>query len=187
MTAMTAHVPSTLVTAPRITADEFLSGDHPIGSELVDGVVYEMDPAFDHQEVVSRLLTALREQTDHGRAGIGGNWVLADGHVYKPDVWWKAQRPRGVRHDGPPELAIEVRSPGTWALDVGPKLRQYEAAGTTELWLVDTASSTVLVFRRDDSGPGFADAVEFAAGEELTSPLLPGFALDVDALFADLG
>lgn len=185
MTAMTADVATT-----RITADEFLSHDYPIGSELIDGVVYEMDPAFDHQELVSRLLIALRvwvEESGLGRAGFGGNWVLSDGHVYKPDVWWKAQRPRGVRNDGPPELAIEVRSPGTWALDVGPKLRQYEAAGTAELWLVDTPSSTVLVFRRDGSGPGFADAVEAAAGAQLTSPLLPGFTLDVDALFADLG
>ena len=184
MTAMTAHVAT-----PRITADEFLSRDYPIGSELIDGVVYEMDPAFDHQEMVSRLLIALRawvEESRLGRAGIGGNWVLSDGHVYKPDVWWKAQRPRGVRNDGPPDLAIEVRSPGTWALDVGPKLKQYEAAGTTELWLVDTPSSTVLVFRRDDSGPGFADAVEFGEGKELTSPLLPAFALSVDGLFADL-
>jgi Uma2 family endonuclease len=102
-------------------------------------------------------------------------------------VWWTAQRPRGVRNDGPPDLAIEVRSPGTWALDVGPKLKQHEAAGTTELWLVDTPSSTVLVFRRDDSGPGFADAVEHGMGESLTSPVLPGFTTSVDALFADLG
>lgn len=186
MTAMTVQA-----VAPRITAEEFLSGEYPIGSELVDGVVYEMDPAFDHQEVGARLLDAVRDwacaQPDRGRAGYGGNWVLSDGNVYKPDVWWKAQRPRGVRNDGPPELAVEVRSPGTWALDVGPKLRRYESSGTAELWLVDTPSSTVLVFRRDDSGPGFADAVEFGAGETLTSPLLPGFTLDVDGLFADLG
>lgn len=38
MTAMTADVAST-----RITADEFLSRDYPIGSELIDGVVFEAD------------------------------------------------------------------------------------------------------------------------------------------------
>lgn len=184
MAVMTADV-----AVPRITADEFLSGDYPIGSELVDGVVYLMDPALDHQEVVARLLTALREWASaaSGRAGMGGNWVLSDGHVYKPDVWWKAERPRGTRNDGPPELAIEVRSPGTWALDVGPKLSRYEASGAVEVWLVDTPSSTVLVLRRDGSRPGFADAVEVGSGGVLTSPLLPGFELGADELFADLG
>lgn len=185
MTAMTAPAAH-----PRITADEFLSRDYPIGSELVDGVVHLNDPAFLHQEVVGRLYFALREwalaREIPGRAGAGGNWVLSDGNVYKPDVWWATTPPRGTRHAGPPDLAIEVRSPGTWALDVGPKLRRYEAAGTAELWLVDPPAHSVLVFRRDDSGAGFAAAVDVGAGERLTSPLLPGFALSLDELFAGL-
>ncbi|MDN5920093.1 MAG: Uma2 family endonuclease [Pseudonocardia sp.] len=184
MTAMT--VPAT---APRISSEEFLSRDFPIGSELVDGVVHMNDPAFLHQEVVRRLCLALSIWADgasgRGRAGVGGNWVLSDGHVYKPDVWWAATPPRGTRHSGPPDLAVEVRSPGTWALDVGPKLRRYEAAGTTELWLVDPPASSVLVLRRDATDTGFDAAVDIGSGE-LTSPLLPGFTLDVDVLFADL-
>lgn len=184
MTAMTVPAATS-----RITAGEFLSRDYPIGSELVDGVVHVNDPAFLHQEVVRRLCIALGAWADGasgcGRAGFGGNWVLSDGHVYKPDVWWAAEPPRGTRHSGPPDLAIEVRSPGTWALDVGPKLRRYEAAGTAELWLVDPPASSVLVFRRGGAGSGFA-AAEDVGGGELTSPLLPGFALDVDGLFTDL-
>lgn len=185
MTAMT--VPAA---TPRITAEEFLARDYPVGSELVDGVVHVNDPAFLHQEVVSRLLQALAlwaaGESGHGRAGIGGNWVLDDRHVYKPDVWWRATRPRGTRNDGPPDLAIEVRSPGTWALDVGPKLRRYEAAGTAELWLVDPPAESVLVFRRDGSGAGFAAAVDLSGEDALTSPLLPGFVLAAAALFTDL-
>lgn len=182
MTAMTVEA-----TAPRITAEEFLSRDYPIGTELVDGVVYEMDPAFVHQEMCMRLLYALRTWAlEHalGRVGFGGNWVLSDRHVYKPDVWWKAKPPRGVRNDGPPDLAVEVRSPGTWALDIGPKLRQYERSGTKELWLVDPTSRTVLVFRRD--GTGFETTQDLGPGETLSTPLLPGFALALDDLFADL-
>lgn len=185
MTAMT--VPAA---APRITAEEFLADDYPVGSELVDGVVHRNDPAFLHQEVVSRLLRALAawaaSEEGHGRAGVGGNWVLDDRHVYKPDVWWRAVRPRGTRNDGPPDLAVEVRSPGTWALDVGPKLRRYGTAGTAELWLVDPPAQSVLVFRRDGSGAGFAAAVEIGGAEALSSPLLPGFALTPGELFADL-
>lgn len=183
MTAMTVQA-----TSPRITADEFLSRDYPIGSELVNGVVYLNDATFGHQEVAGRIYLAIASwafDTGAGRAGFGGNWVLSDSHVYKPDVWWSATAPRGARHAGPPELAIEVRSPGTWARDVGPKLREYERSGTAELWLVDASSRTILVFRRDN-GTGFGAATDLAEGDTLTSPLLPGFGLGLDALFADL-
>jgi Uma2 family endonuclease len=184
MTAMTADV------APhRISADEFLAGDFPTGSELVEGVVHVMDPAFNHQEACARLLTALREWAMDravGRAGFGGNWVLSDRNVYKPDVWWTSHPPSGTRHAGPPELAVEVRSPSTWALDVGRKLWRYEAAGTRELWLVDLPVSTVLVFRREGDDAGFGDGVDVGPGDTLTSPLLPGFTLPIDELFADL-
>lgn len=177
MTAMT-------VTTTRISADEFLTGDYPTGSELIDGVVHINDPTFRHQQLCSRCYEALflwtRAEAGHGRVGWGGNWVLSDGHVYKPDVWWKAAAPEGVRHDGPPDLAVEVRSPGTWHLDVGAKLARYRESGTKELWLVDTPARTVLVYRT-----GAGEDVEFGPGEQLTSPLLPGFALEVDELFAD--
>jgi Uma2 family endonuclease len=182
MTAMAVEA-----AARRITADEFLSHDYPVGSELIDGVVFLNDATFLHQEVCARLLSALRDWAlEHGlgRSGYGGNWVLSPHHVYKPDVWWAEAPPRGTRHTGPPDLAVEVRSPGTWARDVGPKLREYERAGTRELWLVDPASRTVLVFRRD--GTGFATTADLGAGEALTTPLLPGFSLALDALFADL-
>lgn len=79
-----------------------------------------------------------------------------------------------------------MRSPGTWALDVGPKLRRYELTGAAELWLVDPPACSVLVFRRDGADAGFAAAVEIGVDEALTSPLLPGFGLATAELFADL-
>lgn len=177
-----AHPP-----AARITADEFLSHDYPIGSELIDGVVHVNDPGFRHQEVAGRIYRAFATWSEgpagRGRAGYGGNWVLSDGHVYKPDVWWAATPPTGSRHAGPPELAVEVRSPKTWHRDIGRKLTEYGAAGTQELWLVDTPASTVLVYRAGS----FDDAVEVGPDEQLTSPLLPGFALTINELFADAG
>jgi hypothetical protein len=47
MTAMT-------VTPSRISADEFLAGDYPISSELIDGVVDVNDPTFLHNRMGSR-------------------------------------------------------------------------------------------------------------------------------------
>ncbi len=174
MTAMT-------VTSTRISTDEFLAGDYPTGSELIDGVVHMIDATFRHQRLCGRVYRRLALWTDEGggEAGWGGNWVLSDGHVYKPDVWWKAVPPEGVRHDGPPDLAVEVRSPGTWQLDVGAKLARYRESGTKELWLVDTPARTVLVYRA-----GAGEDVEIGPGEQLTSPLLPGFGMAIDELFA---
>lgn len=171
------------VTTARISADEFLSGDYPIGSELINGVVHMNDPGFRHQRICGRIYQALFRWSDAGaggETGWGGNWVLSDDHVYKPDVWWTAEPPDGTRHDGPPDLAVEVRSPGTWHRDIGRKLEEYRRSGTKELWLVDTPASTVLIHR-----VGAYDALELGPGEQLTSPLLPGFALPIDELFAE--
>lgn len=179
MTAMTVQATT------RISADEFLSRDYPIGSELIDGVVHVNDPGFRHQTLCSRIYDALRDWTrgehGHGKVGWGGNWVLTDHHVYKPDVWWIPTPPTGSRHDGPPALAVEVRSPGTWHRDIGRKLDEYGAADTKELWLVDTPAATVLVYR---SG-SFDDAIEVGPGEQLTCPLLPGLTVAIDELFAE--
>ena len=84
----------------------------------------------------------------------------------------------------PPDLAIEVRSPSTWRFDVGVKKARYEAAGLPELWLVDHVADSVLVYRRSaPAAQEFDVALEVGRGEALTSPQLPGFELELDALF----
>ena len=61
----------------------------------------------------------------------------------------------------------------------------YERAGLTELWLIDTKSQAVIVCRRSSSTvPTFDSLIERRGGDDLTSPQLPGFALDVASLFA---
>jgi Uma2 family endonuclease len=80
---------------------------------------------------------------------------------------------------------VEVRSPSTWRYDVGTKKATYERHGLPELWLVDTKSESVLVYRCSAPAvPEFDVALELAAGEVLMSPLLPGFALPVAEVFA---
>jgi len=84
-----------------------------------------------------------------------------------------------------PDLAVEVRSPSTWRYDVGAKKSAYERYGLPELWLVDTAAEAVLAFHRSaPAAPTFDLALELAAGDRLTSPLLPGFGVEVGELFS---
>lgn len=174
-----------------ISVEEFLDGDYPPGSWLVDGEVIMNDPTFRHQEICLRILVAVRAwcQAGAGRGvvGYGGNWVLGPGQVYKPDVWWATEdhRPDGARSDVRPDIAAEVRSPGTWRLDIGRKRAVYEAAGVPELWLVDQPASTVIVLGRSSQGsPTFDVDAEYGPGTTLTTPLLDRFALAVDDLFA---
>jgi Uma2 family endonuclease len=86
-----------------------------------------------------------------------------------------------------PDIAIEVRSPSTWRYDVGVKRSLYEREGLRELWLIDTRAQTVLVFRRSrQEAAAFDVALELERDEQLTSPQLPGCALALDELFAEL-
>jgi Uma2 family endonuclease len=108
-------------------------------------------------------------------------------NVLAPDVLWvsEGRMPADGTHlDFAPELVVEVRSPSTWRYDTTIKFRIYESAGVAEVWLVDTAANTVLVYRRSTpSSPTFDIALELAVGETLTSPLLEDFALDITELF----
>lgn len=182
------------VTAPeRLTADEFvaLPGDLRY-TQLIDGAVVVDSPNTRHQRVADwilhKLMSFAEERPDLGEAGSGLQARLDHRNVFVPDVWWRSDERRlpreGPGHVGPPDLVVEVRSPTTWRYDVHVKKSRYEAAGTPELWLVDTLADSVLVFRRSSSAePLFDLALEVSAPDQLTTPVVPGFALDLGVLF----
>lgn len=174
----------TVATSGSVTADEFLAGPERPGVLLIDGEVFVDDATHRHQRICLRILFAFKEWLDSpdgfGEVGYGGNWVMAPRTVLKPDVWWMSTGPGdGPRHDGPPDLAIEVLSPGTRYLDLGRKQERYREAGLRELWIVDHRNEMVLVraFERGEDA-------EVTVGETLTTPMLPGLALDVTGLLA---
>ncbi len=180
-------------TATRITADEYyaltVEGDR---KQLVAGEIIVNEPKFIHAILQERLLFGLsswlRAGPGRGVASFPTDVRVDEHNVYGPDVLWFAagRVPENLDAypDHLPDLCVEIRSAGTWRYDVGAKKNAYERAGLTELWLVDDASETVLVYRRSAAqGPAFDVAVELGKGEELTSPLLPGFALALDELF----
>ena len=181
--------------APRkVTADNFLQfpDDFPPHSQLVQGQVVVNEANLQHQRIRDFLHVAIARWCG---AGMARGEVFSpvdvpinDWNVYAPDVSWyrESRRPaKGALHvDGLPDLAIEVRSPSTWRYDVGVKRGSYERAGLAELWLVDTDSHSVLVYRRSAADLGEFDvSLELGAGAVLTSPLLPGLVVEIDELF----
>ncbi len=162
--------------------------DWPPTVQLIHGEVVQVDASFDHNRARQIIYRALDDwasaEPERGEAGLGGNWVLSQDSLVIPDVWWSSEehRPTGLFVNRAPDLAVEVRSPGTWRYDIGAKRDLYLAAGVRELWLVDTDARVVIGYRRRP-GPGapaaFDEGFEATAADQLTSPLLPDFALQV--------
>ena len=173
-----------VVTSRRMTADEFLATPPDNAkTQLLDGELVEMDARTRHQDVVGyvlyRLMRWIEARPDVGKAGTGCNWRMDDRNVFIPDVWFR--RPENLQPgdriylDGAPDLAVEVRSESTWRYDKGHKKDFYLARGA-EVWLVDTAVDQVVVCRGDETHT-------YGRGDTLTTPLLPGFEIDVTTLF----
>jgi len=174
--------------AERLTAEDYLAREDRRRTELIEGAVVVNEPTVLHQRVVGLIYSALlrwtQDATGRGAVSLPLDVRLDEATVLAPDVLWFAgelalDAPRAPRL---PELAVEVRSPGTWVYDVGRKRELYERHGLRELWLADTASRTLLVYRRSPSARGFDVQTELAADATLSSPLLPGFAIAVGEL-----
>jgi Uma2 family endonuclease len=178
--------------AERLTADDYLAREDPRRTELIDGVVVVNEPTVLHQRVVGLIYAALLAWTQsgpgRGTVSLPLDVRLDDSTVLAPDVLWFAQEIDlgALRAPRMPDLAVEVRSPATWVYDVGPKRELYERHGLRELWLADTASRTLLVYRRQHAAGSFDVQTELEAGEQLASPLLPGFAATVGDLLPAL-
>lgn len=181
------------VTVPtaRLTAEQFYDLPEQFHTQLIDGEIVVDMPSMRHQRIVIwliyQLMTHIEAHPGAGEVGIEVNIPIDDNNVFGPDVWWTTPEhtaPRNaVRAAGPPDLAVEVRSPSTWRYDLGPKRSKWEAAGLPELWLVDTESNSIVVLRRSSPKSGFDVTLEVGTGDTLTSPLIPHFELDVGTLF----
>ncbi len=184
-----------VVTSTLLTAEQYYALPPTVRrTQLIDGEVVVDQPNLRHQriagELYAQMWTWLRSHPGQGEATLPVNVQLGDRNVFAPDVVFvvEAARPRrdATRILGPPSLAVEVRSPSTWRYDVGAKKSTYERHGLAELWLIDTDADadTVLVYRRSGpEAPAFDVALEVRAGEQLTTPLIPGLAIDLDDLF----
>ena len=104
-------------------------------------------------------------------------------------IWVSASRLKeSLGDDGhlhlAPELVVEVSSPGEASAerDRTSKLACYSRWGVQEYWVVDWRAQMADIYRRGVAGAGLQHAASFHAGDTLTSPLLPGFALPVSEI-----
>lgn len=183
--------------AQTMTAEEYLAlpySEDRRWVQLVEGELIVDVPLLLHQVVKGELEYALRTWV---RAGARRGMVtlpldvlIDDYNVFNPDLlWYPEEAAPPIRSGRPysiPHVAVEIRSPSTWRYDIGVKKAAYERNGLRELWLVDTAASEVLIFRRSGpDAPAFDVALELERADTLISPQLEGFELPLAELFPE--
>ena len=151
--------------------------------EYVDGVVLQKPmPNKAHSRLVKRLILAIAayEARHGGQSGPEQRVRLRDGTGYRlPDTAYWAPG-RDDSDDSLPSVAIEVRSPDQTLESQRRKCRAFRRNGVDVCWLIDPTSRSVEVFE----GP--RDGERLAAGGELSTPVMPGFTLTLEELFAVL-
>jgi Uma2 family endonuclease len=153
--------------------------------ELIDGEVVVIPPSggdasLAQTEVVHRVRAWQVARGAPGRLLTDVFIRVGNGFLAPDAAWWSAGREPRIEPgalDIVPDLIAEVLSPATRDNDLGPKRRQYFDAGVRELWLIDPRDQSVLLV--DAAGER-----RLHRDDVLESPLLTGFAVRVDELFA---
>jgi Uma2 family endonuclease len=174
---------------PKLTYDDYvLFPDDGRRRQLIDGKVYvSPSPNARHQDTAGFVYVSF---WNHLRAHGGGrvfqapfDVLLSRSDVVQPDVVFVGEDRTGVITDaniqGTPSLAIEVVSDPT--LDKRVKRDLYARFEVPEYWVVDPDLDRVEVYRHGKTGYGKPEILE--PGDTLTTPLLPGLAIDLTDLF----
>lgn len=179
---------------PQLTYDDYMAlpeGRH----ELIDGILYTMaSPTVRHQRIQMTLSLAIASHVRQHRLGrVYGNLDIVlrranPARVFQPDLQFIARENAGIvtapNVQGMPDLIVEILSPSNARHDAVLKRRLYEEHGLGEYWMVLNETDQVEVLRRGPDGR-FERPVLYEAGDTLTTPLLPGFGLEVATLFEE--
>jgi Uma2 family endonuclease len=160
--------------------------------EIIDGdLLVTPAPGNRHQFVLGNLYWQVRSYLEGARIGrllfAPADVVLSDINVVEPDLLFlsnaRLARLTAKNIEGAPDLVVEVLSESNRRTDEVRKRKLYESVDVLEYWIVDPELETVKVYRK--AGERFERPVELSAeaGDNLTTPLLPGFAVPVAKLF----
>ena len=175
----------------RITIDQFneLAPDDGVVRELLDGVVYVRGSARNrHNRVITRLARLWGPYEDeHGGVVLapGGGTILSERDGVIPDAAYVRPERAHIVEDvdtiGPPDLVVEVLSPGNRGYDLVRKRERYERTGVPELWFVDLEAERIEVLRRGETGH-YGHPRILGRGETIDTPAMPGWSCQVDEI-----
>jgi Uma2 family endonuclease len=116
-------------------------------------------PGAVHAMIATRVATLLQQHVDAHQVGVvmtpaGFHLASKPDTVREPDVAF-VRRDRipttGIPEGfwpGPPDLAVEIRSPGDRRSEITAKVREYLNRGVRLVWVVDPKQKSVTAYRR---------------------------------------
>ena len=176
----------------KFTYEDYRTGPPDKRYELVDGHLLMVPTRnLKHQAVQVRLGERLARFVRENSLGMlfvaPCDVVLSDTDVVHPDLLF-VSRDRahllagGENVRGAPDLVVEILSPATAERDQGYKRALYAKHGVAEYWVVDPSAGTVWIHRLH--GRALRVAQTLRREQTLRSPLLPGFALNLEDVFS---
>jgi Uma2 family endonuclease len=158
--------------------------------ELIDGeLIVTPSPIPRHQIVSGNIAYALLEHVRERDLGLvlyaPADVRLTPDNVLIPDILFVTRDrlhiigPQAI--DAPPDLVVEILSPGTRQRDLSTKRALYARFGVQEYWIVDPEARnvTVLGLTGDNYVP-----IPLAEGGTIVSRVQPGVRLTLEAVFA---
>ena len=176
------------VAQARMTEEEFMRlPDDGRKWELVDGEAREVPAGHEHGVLVINI-GALLKPFARGIGFVSGSQAgfrMTNGNVRAPDVSFtrKERLPGGRPAKGfegvAPDLAIEIISPSEEAAEMARKVREYFAAGASQVWHLFPETEQVVIFTAPTQSRTYGGDNEVDAGG-----LLPGFSCRAADLFS---
>jgi Uma2 family endonuclease len=159
--------------------------------EIIDGeLIVSAAPLVKHQWLLFLLSLHFGNHVHVRRLGrilfAPVDVMFPSGDTVQPDLIFICQDRlhivQGALVNGPPDAILEVLSASTRDRDLGIKRAIYEASGVKEYWIADpdVPGLTLLALGAD----GKYERIEPDNGL-LRSRVIPGFAVDLDDLFAE--
>jgi Uma2 family endonuclease len=184
---------ATVTARRRTTPEKFLVMEDAAGYELVDGELKERTVSVLASATAVEIASLLQTYARSGERGVvlGSDIGLQifrgrPGRIPRPDVAFVAANKvtqevwKGGFLRVPPDLIVEVISPGDTAAEMQRKVDEYLSAGVRLVWVVYPDTKRIVIFRADGTtaimGPG---------GSLDGEGVLPGFSAPVVDLFPE--
>lgn len=180
-------------TAPPLTYEDLLETPYDRNRyEIIDGEMFmSASPNRGHQLTAQTINLVLVDASDRGRHGLvlfaPVDVRLSPHDIVQPDLLFIRRdridiyTERGLV-DGPPDIVVEILSPGSHTRDLVKKAKLYAWAGVPEYWQADPLGRelTILGLNR-----GHYETVPTEGGQS-RSLVLPHLRIDIATIFADV-